>query len=369
QEIILVPHLSVAENIFLGKEPRTKLGLKDIKKINKLSQDMVSRLGLNIEVNTLVKNLTIAQKQLVEIVKAVSFDVKILVMDEPTSSLSDEEVNHLFDMIERLKQNNIGVIYISHRFEELFKITNRITVIRDGYYIGTKRTLETSSDELVSMMVGREVNNMYTKTISYRNQEVFKANNLSKKGFFNNINFTVNKGEILGFSGLMGAGRSELMQAIFGAYQYEEGHMYLNGENIVIKNCSDAIKKGIGMVTEDRKGEGLILNHSVGFNTTLAEIKNLMRNKIIISERKRKDLIEKYIRKLNIKTHSAHTEISKLSGGNQQKVVIAKWLATNPQLLILDEPTRGVDVGAKSEIYSLINELALDGLAIILVSS
>src|SRR5699024_6024974 len=157
QEIILVPHLSVAENIFLGKEPRTKLGLKDIKKINKLSQDMVSRLGLNIEVNTLVKNLTIAQKQLVEIVKAVSFDVKILVMDEPTSSLSDEEVNHLFDMIERLKQNNIGVIYISHRFEELFKITNRITVIRDGYYIGTKRTLETSSDELVSMMVGREV--------------------------------------------------------------------------------------------------------------------------------------------------------------------------------------------------------------------
>lgn len=369
QEIILVPHLSVAENIFLGREPTTKLGFKDKRNMTKQAREMVNNLGLNIDVNTRIKELTIAQQQLVEIVKAVSFNIKILVMDEPTSSLSDEEVNNLFITIEKLKQNNISIIYISHRFEELFQVTDQITVIRDGKYIGTKETNNTNSDELISMMVGRELDNLYTRTYSFQDKEILRVENLTRENIFKDINFTVHKGEILGFSGLVGAGRSEVMQAIFGADELDSGSIYLKGEQVSITDCKEAIENGIAMVTEDRKGQGLVLNHSVAFNTTLADLKNLMKNKIIVSESKRKKIIDKYVKELNIKTDSIYTEVANLSGGNQQKVVIAKWLASQPTLLILDEPTRGVDVGAKSEIYSIINDLAENGLAVILVSS
>ncbi|WP_134704740.1 sugar ABC transporter ATP-binding protein [Ammoniphilus sp. YIM 78166] len=369
QEIVLVPYLSVAENIFLGREPVTRFGFKDKKQMNSRAQQMVEQLGLNIDVNTLVGELTVAQQQLVEIVKAISFNVKILVMDEPTSSLSDEEVNHLFITMEKLKKNNVSIIYISHKFEELFRITERITVIRDGTYVGTVNTKETHPNELVSMMVGRELDNFYTRTYARQEEVVLKVENLSKENVFEDINFTVQKGEILGFSGLMGAGRSELMLSIFGADPYDQGTIYLNGEELKVKECSEAINKGIAMVPEDRKGQGLVLINSVAFNMTLAELKNLMKNKWLVSEQKRKDLIDKYVKDLRIKTASSDIEVSSLSGGNQQKVVIAKWLATQPKLLILDEPTRGVDVGAKAEIYSIINELAKEGLAIILVSS
>ncbi len=369
QEIVLVPYLSVAENIFLGREPVTKLGLKDKRQINTRSQEMVEQLGLNIDVNTLVGELTVAQQQLVEIVKAISFNVKILVMDEPTSSLSDEEVKNLYVTMERLRQNDVSIIYISHKFEELFTITDRITVIRDGTYVGTVPTKDTNPDKLVAMMVGRELESFYTRTYSRQDDVVLKVENLTKQNVFEDINFSVHKGEILGFSGLMGAGRSELMQTIFGAYRYDKGSVYLNEEKLTNKNCREAINKGIAMVPEDRKDQGLVLMNSVGFNMTLPELKNLMENKLIVSEKKRKDLIDKYVTDLNIKTASSDIEVSSLSGGNQQKVVIAKWLATQPKLLILDEPTRGVDVGAKSEIYSIINELANEGLAIILVSS
>lgn len=369
QEIVLVPYLSVAENIFLGREPVTKLGLIDRKQMNAQAQEMVKELGLNLDVNTLVGELSVAHQQLVEIVKAISFNVKILVMDEPTSSLSDEEVKHLFVTMERLRQNGVSIIYISHKFEELFTITDRITIIRDGTYVGTVITKNSGPDELVAMMVGRELKNFYTRTYSRQDEVVLKVEHLSKQNVFQDISFSVHKGEILGFSGLMGAGRSELMLAIFGAYGYDSGSVYLNGEELKIKSCRDAIEKGIALVPEDRKDQGLVLMNSVGFNMTLSELKHLMKNKLIVSEEKRSALISTYIKSLNIKTASPDAEVSSLSGGNQQKVVLAKWLATNPKLLILDEPTRGVDVGAKSEIYSIINELAKQGLAIILVSS
>ncbi|MGG4035500.1 sugar ABC transporter ATP-binding protein [Paenibacillus cisolokensis] len=369
QEIVLVPYLSVAENIFLGREPVTKFGFKDKRQMISRAQKMVEELGLNINVNTLVGELTIAQQQLVEIVKAISFQVKILVMDEPTSSLSEEEVNNLFVIMEKLRKNNVGIIYISHKFEELFKITDRITIIRDGAYVGTVNTKETNADQLVAMMVGRELEKFYTRTYSRQDEVVLKVDKLTKKNVFEDVSFSVRKGEILGFAGLMGAGRSEVMQAIFGAMPYDSGTVYLNGEELRIKNCREAIAKGIAMVPEDRKGQGLVLINSVGFNMTLAELRNLMKNKWIVSEQKRKQLIGQYIKDLNIKTSSPDNEVGNLSGGNQQKVVLAKWLATKPKLLILDEPTRGVDVGAKSEIYAIINELAKEGLGIILVSS
>ncbi|RRJ65676.1 sugar ABC transporter ATP-binding protein [Paenibacillus oralis] len=369
QEIVLVPYLSVAENIFLGREPVNKWGFKDEKRMKNEAKSMIERLGLNIDVTTLVGELTVAQQQLIEIVKAISFNVKILVMDEPTSSLSDEEVGRLFVTMEKLRRQNVGIIYISHRLEELFKMADRITVIRDGSYVGTKRTSDTNTEDLVAMMVGRELESFYTRTYSVRDEEVLRVEGLSRGGAFEDVSFRVRKGEILGFSGLVGAGRSELMQTIFGAYRHNRGRIYLNGKEVSFKNCSQAIAKGIAMVPEDRKDQGLVLENSVGFNLTLTNLDQLMGSRFLISEKKRSEQIGKYVSDLNIKTASADIEVSSLSGGNQQKVVIAKWLATNPRLLILDEPTRGVDVGAKSEIYAIINRLANEGLAIVMVSS
>lgn len=368
QEIVLVPYLTVAENIFLGREITNRLGFKDMYEINKRAEEMVATLGLDIDVTTPVKNLTIAQQQMVEIVKASSFNVQILVMDEPTSSLSDEEVDRLFETIERLKSKGVSIIYISHRMEELFKITDRVTVIRDGTYVGTVNTKETSHDNLVAMMVGRKLENYYTRDFLKQSEEVVRVEGLSKKGVFDNISFSVKKGEILGFAGLVGAGRSEIMMSLFAADSYDSGDIYLYGKQVKFKNCRQAIDNGIAMVPEDRKLQGLTLVNSVEFNTSLAALKFIM-NGVLISSSKKEKLVFEYIKDLNIKTASKDISVSSLSGGNQQKVVLAKWLATKPKLLILDEPTRGVDVGAKSEIYAIINELAKAGLAIIMVSS
>ncbi|WP_058306010.1 sugar ABC transporter ATP-binding protein [Gracilibacillus massiliensis] len=370
QEIVLVPHLTVAENIFLGREPLTKSGFKDMKKMNEQAQVMVENLGLTIDVRTKVIELSIAQQQLVEITKAVSFDIKILVMDEPTSSLTGEDVQRLFKTMEKLRENDISIIYISHRFEELFSMTDRITVIRDGTYVGTTITKETDTDTLVKMMVGRSIEKLYTKTsVNIEKKEILRVENLSKANFFENISFKVHTGEIVGFSGLVGAGRSEVMQAIFGAHSYDQGKLFIQGEEIKITNCIDAIDNGIAMVPEDRKDQGLVLKNSVGFNLTLANLKNLMNNPLFISESKRKKSIDKYVQDLKVKTASSDALVSSLSGGNQQKVVLAKWLSIQPDLLILDEPTRGVDVGAKAEIYAIINQLANQGIGIILISS
>ncbi|MGF6989469.1 ABC-type sugar transport system ATPase subunit [Lachnospiraceae bacterium PM6-15] len=368
QEIVLVPYLSVTENIFLGREILTPLHTRDMKKMNSKAKEMTERLGLDIDVTTKVGTLSIAQQQLVEIVKAISFDIKILVMDEPTSSLSDEEVHKLFEIMEKLKADGVSIIYISHRMEELFAVTNRVTIMRDGTYVGTVETQETNTDELVGMMVGRSLTNYYTRDYNMSNTEVLRVENLTQKGVFEDISFSVREGEILGFSGLVGAGRSEIMQAIFGNEKYSSGTIFLNGKELKFKNSMDAIKNGLALVPEDRKKQGLTLINTVAFNLSLVSLDALKKGGLINNGKKDR-MVDKYVKDLNIKTASVESPVSSLSGGNQQKIVLGRWLATNPQVLILDEPTRGVDVGAKAEIYSIINDLAKEGMAIIMVSS
>jgi ABC-type sugar transport system ATPase subunit len=368
QEIVNVPYLSVAENIFLGREPTTRLRMKDSERIYREAEEMIAKLGLDLDVRQPLGELSIAHQQMIELVKAVSFNARIIVMDEPTSSLSDEEVERLFEVIERLRKDKVSIIYISHRLDEIFRISDRVTVIRDGEYIGTRKTSETNADELVSMMVGRTLETFYTRTCSVTDQEILRVDGLSKNGEFENVTFSVKKGEILGFYGLVGAGRSEIMTALFGASRLDSGAIYLDGERVQIKNPLDAIEKGIAMVPEDRKKEGLVLANSVCFNITLSCLKELM-VKFLLNECRKEEVAEKYVQVLSIKTPSVSTPVSSLSGGNQQKVVLGKWLSTRPRVLILDEPTRGVDVGAKSEIYGIINQLAKDGIAIIMVSS
>lgn len=371
QEIVLVPYLSVAKNIYLGRELQTKSGILDDKKMIDESQKMIKKLGLKVDVTRPVAELTIAQQQMVEIVKAISFNTNIMVMDEPTSSLSDEEVDKLFEIISTLKSHGVSIIYISHRIDELFRISDRITVIRDGLYVGTRDTTKTNSKELVSMMVGRTLESFYTRTYNeIKNAPVvLEVKHLTSKDFFKDVSFSVRKGEVLGFAGLVGSGRSEIMMSIFGCGPFRtSGTVLLNGVEVNFKNSLHAIQSGIGFVPEDRKKQGLILDNSVGYNITLASLRFIMQG-ITISKKKRQKTIDSYIEKLKIKTTSPEAEVLSLSGGNQQKVVLAKWLATKPELLILDEPTRGVDVGAKFEIYTIINQLAIEGIAIIFISS
>lgn len=368
QEIVLVPYISVYENIFLGREPRTKLGFKDHRQMIAKAQIMMQSMGLTIDVLRPIHELTIAQQQLIEIIKAISFNVRILIMDEPTSSLTDKEVAQLFVMIKKLTEHNVSIIYISHRMDELFAITDRITVIRDGSYVDTVNTNETNIDELVKMMVGRHLNNYYQRHYQSNGQCLLEVKNFTKKGFFSDVNFKLKKGEILGFSGLMGAGRSEIMQAIFGADKYDSGEIYFDNKLVKINSPQDAIDIGIALIPEDRKKQGLILSHSIAFNLTLTVLQQFMHG-CFVNQHKQKEMIQYYIKKLNIKTPSADKIVGQLSGGNQQKVVIAKWLATHPKVIILDEPTRGIDIGAKAEIYQIIDELCSSGIAIIMISS
>lgn len=368
QEIMLVPHLSIMDNLFLGREIINTIGVKNSKEMENQAKKMLETIGLNINVHKRVEELNIAQQQMIEIAKAISFDAKILVMDEPTSSLSEEEVQKLFDLIKLLKSKEVSIIYISHRLDELFAVSDRITVIRDGSYIDTVLTQNINSAQLVSMMVGRNLENFYVRDNTVKEDIVLSVNKLTSFGVFNDVTFEVKAGEILGFSGLVGAGRSEIMDAIFGASSFDSGEIHLLQNNVKFRKPIDAIKAGIAMVPEDRKKQGLNLIGTVGFNITLASLDNYL-NQFLIDEKKRQSIISKYIEKLRIKTQNEQSKVGSLSGGNQQKVVIAKWLATNPKLLILDEPTRGVDVGARQEIYRVINDLAKEGLAIIMVSS
>ena len=370
QEIVLVPYLTVAQNLFLGREIKTKLGTINMAETNRKAKEMIASLGVKIREDAMVEDLTIAQQQMVEIVKAVSFNANIIVMDEPTSSLSNEEVEQLFEIIENLKKKKVSIIYISHRMEELFRISDRVTVIRDGHYVGTKKTSETNPNELVAMMVGRDLESFYAR--DYCDMEkaevALSVKNLSNDKNFRDVSFEVHRGEILGFAGLVGAGRSEIMETIFGPHPATSGQVFLNGKEVHFKNPMQAIKAGIALVPEDRKKQGLVLGNSVAFNMTLASLHFYM-NGIAISEKKREAVIDEYTKKLRLKAASPEIEAGSLSGGNQQKVVLGKWLATKPDVLILDEPTRGVDVNAKYEIYTTINELAKQGIAIIMVSS
>lgn len=367
QEISLVPSLSIAENVFLGRE-LSKLGFKSEGKMFSMAQEMIDALGIDLSARTIVSGLTIAQQQLVEIIKAVSFNTHILVLDEPTSSLSLKETQRLFDIIRRLQGKGVAIIYISHKMDEIFEISDHITVIRDGRYIDTVPTSQTSSEEVVRKMVGRSIEQFYVRSYNELSKVALRVENLTKRGVFADVNFEVRYGEVLGFAGLVGAGRSEIMHAVFGADKYDSGEILIDGSAVHISCPQQAISLGMSMVPESRKEQGLVLINDVGFNIALANVDRL-KGRMFLSCKKRHALACQYIERMHIKTRSDAQAVFELSGGNQQKVLLGKWLANQPKILILDEPTRGVDVGAKTEIYSIINELAAEGMAIILVSS
>ncbi len=368
QEIILVPARTIAANVFMGRELKDKFGLVDAKRMEEETQKVIDDLHLNLRASQLVEDLSIGMQQLVEIIKAVSAEARIVVMDEPTSSLSQGEVETLFDIIRLLKKKGVGIIYISHRLEELFTITDRIVVLRDGKMIGDVPTPEADKDELIKMMVGRELSSYYT-----RNKHEIKGTSLEVKGldhekYFKDVNFHARYGEIVGFAGLVGARRTELMKTIFGAYQKSGGEIFLDGKKLEIRRPQDAIDNGIVYVSEDRRDEGLILKNDVKFNMGLVCLSDFIKG-VGVKQADWDKMVEDYRKKFSIKITSARQLTGNLSGGNQQKVVLSKWLAKNPKVIILDEPTRGIDVGSKAEIYAIIDELAANGVSIIMVSS
>jgi ribose transport system ATP-binding protein len=367
QELVLVPYMTVAENIFLGREPMSG-GFVNRKQMVSDAQELLDANDMNIRADALVGSLTIAQQQMVEIVKAISFHSKILVMDEPTSSISDKEVDLLFETMRGLTAKGVGIVYISHKMSELEQICDRVTVMRDGEYVGTKVVSETNKDELIAMMVGRELTNYYTRDFHEPGEVVLKCEHISDGKMAKDASFEVRKGEIVGFSGLVGAGRSEVMKCIFGLTKGYTGEITLEGKKVKFKTPVEAMKHGIALVPEDRKVEGLYKVQSVRYNSTIEVLGEFIRG-IFVNTEKEKEITQKYIEMLSTKTPSQNQMVGNLSGGNQQKVIIGRWLATNPKILILDEPTRGVDVGAKAEIYAIMNQLVKEGMSIIMISS
>lgn len=368
QEIVLVPDRTIAANVFLGREPKNKMGLVDVRQMEAQTQKLIDDLHLKLRADAPVRSLTMGMQQLVEIIKAISADAKIVVMDEPTSSLSQGEAEILFGIIRLLQQKKIGIIYISHRLEELFAITDRVVVLRDGKMVGDLVTAEAQKEKLIQLMVGRELDSFYTRNRHQIGDVALETRNLSHGKYFRNASFCARFGEIVGFAGLVGAGRTELMKTIFGAYQKSGGEVLLDGKRVEIKNPGDAIANGIAYVSEDRRGEGLILKQDVRFNMGLVSLADFVKG-IHVKNEKWNRMVEEYRRKFSIKITSSRQLAGNLSGGNQQKVVLSKWLAGKPRVIILDEPTRGIDVAAKAEIYAIIDELAESGACIIMVSS
>lgn len=367
QELVLVPHMTVAENIFLGREAGAG-ALINHAKMRKDAQDLLDAYDMDIDARALVKDLTIAQQQMVEIVKAISYNSRILVMDEPTSSISDKEVAGLFEIMRNLTAKGVGIVYISHKMSELEEICDRVTVMRDGQYVGTKVVKETTKDDLIAMMVGRELTNYYTRDYLTPGEELLRCENISDGNMVKDASFVVRSGEIVGFAGLVGAGRSETMKAIFGLTPKSTGNVYIKGKKVNISSPVDAMKHGLALVPEDRKLEGLYKLQSVRYNSTIEVLSDFIHG-IVVDNKKEREITQKYIDMMSTKTPTQEQQIGNLSGGNQQKVIIGRWLATSPDILILDEPTRGVDVGAKSEIYAIMNELVKKGIAIIMISS
>jgi len=367
QELSPLKDMTVAENLFIGREPRKK-GLLNKKKMNEKATEYLKEYELDVKVNSKVRELNIAQMQMLEIIRAATYNSEIVIMDEPTSSLTDEEVRILFRTIRSLQSHGVSIIYISHRIEEIFEIADRATVFRDGQYIGTKIVDETDRDELISMMVGRSVEDIFPKVNTVIKEKILEVKNLTRSNVFKDVSFDLRRGEILGFAGLIGAGRSEVMNSIFGIDKSTSGEILLEGEPVSIKNPRAAIGHGIGYVTEDRKGNGLVLIHSVLENISLPTLSRINKG-VVLNKRSEMERGTEYIKKLNVKTPAPRTPAGSLSGGNQQKLVIAKWMMAKPRILILDEPTRGIDVGAKAEIYTLMCKLVAEGMAIILISS
>lgn len=366
QEFNMVPELTVAENMYLGRLPK-KRGVINWNKLYEDADKILNRLNLKFGSRTKVKDLSVAESQMTEIAKCLTIGAKIIIMDEPTAALTDEEIEILFEIIAELKKQDIAILYISHRMDEIFKISDRLTVFRDGKYISTKNISETDYDDVVSMMVGRNVEHLYPERNYEKKEVIFEVKNLVCK-LVQDVSFKLHKGEILGISGLMGAGSIELSKAIYGAIPKKSGTIEINGKEIDCSSPKKALKEGIGFVSDDRKQEGLVLIRSIRENIAMSSLKKYTK-RVFLDSKCESDCINKEVKKLNIKISSSAQLAGKLSGGNQQKVVFAKVLEVNPQILILDEPTRGVDVGAKAEIYSIMNKLTEEGKSIILIST
>jgi ribose transport system ATP-binding protein len=370
QEFNLMPDLTVAQNIFIGQEPRASRFFLNERRLNAKARELIDRLRLAIAPGQLVGNLTVAKQQMVEIAKALSYDAKLLIMDEPTAALNDAEVEVLHDLIRRFVQPDTAVIYISHRMDELKRIADRITVIRDGRYVGTRETKETSMKEVISMMVGREISGEAKPEDVRADREVLlEVSGLRTKELLKDVSFELRKGEILGFAGLMGAGRTEVARAVVGADKTDAGTIRLRGREVTIRNPAEAAKHRIGYLSEDRKQFGLLLEQEVNANIGLSALRERFQSWGFVKDRAMRKTSREYVGTLRIKTPSVAQTVKNLSGGNQQKVVIAKWLVKDCDILIFDEPTRGIDVGAKEEIYRLLNDLASDGKSIIMISS
>ncbi|KDR95126.1 ribose transport system ATP-binding protein [Peptoclostridium litorale DSM 5388] len=368
QELNLIPHLSIAENIFIGREPVTRFGNIDWKKMNENANRLLKKLNIDKDPRDLLGSLSMGQRQMVEIAKALSLNASVIIMDEPTDALTDKETESLFRVINELKSENKAIIYISHRLGEIFEICDRVSVLRDGKYVGEESVSHMDEDGLIEMMVGRKLSEQFPRVEVEKGETVLRINGLKNK-YVKDISLEVRKGEIVGISGLMGAGRTELGKTIFGYIKHEHGDIYVNGEKVSIKSPSDALRHGIAYVSEDRKNEGLVLGLSVRDNMSLSSLDGLKGALLNIDKKIEEEIVSDYVKRLNIKTPGIKQKVKNLSGGNQQKVSIAKCLMTKPSILILDEPTRGVDVGAKKEIYELINLFKKDGMSIIMISS
>jgi len=370
QELNLVPHLSIAQNIFIGKEPRTRWGTVDEKKMNDSAEVLLARLNLKISTKIAVKDLSISTQQMVEIAKALSHDSDVVIMDEPTSALTESEITELFDVIHSLRDRGVGIIYISHRLEELRHIVDRISIFRDGQFISTDDYQAITMDEIVNRMVGRQLTNKFPHRKNVPTSEkLMEVTGLRQEGILHGISFDLRRGEILGIAGLMGAGRTELARAIFGADPIDSGSVVVNGQKLEIRSPRDAIRFGVAYLSEDRKNEGLAVRMEIGENISLASLSRVCGPLSVISREKEQLASRRYVEELNIRTPSLTQKVNNLSGGNQQKVVLAKWLFCEAKILIFDEPTRGIDVGAKYAIYELIEKLAIAGVGIIMISS
>ncbi|MFO1061677.1 MAG: sugar ABC transporter ATP-binding protein [Dongiaceae bacterium] len=368
QEVNLQPYLSVAENIFLGRLPRNRLGLVDGRRLRREAAAILDSLGVPLDPAQPLGALPVAGRQIAAIARAVSTEARILIFDEPTSSLSEREAALLLDMIRRLRDRGLGILYISHRMEEIFRLCDRITVFRDGRHIATRPAAETSLREIIQLMIGRDLGDLFRKQAAPIGAPVLEVRGLGRRGLLHDISFTVRRGEIVGLAGLVGAGRTELARALFGDLAIDQGEIRIEGRPARPRSPRQAIAAGIGLVPEDRKDQGLVTALSVQQNISLPMLRALSRGSIVDTGAEKRLAVD-YVRRLAIRTPSPDQKVKFLSGGNQQRVVIAKWLATRPKLLIVDEPTRGIDVGAKAEIHALLCDLAREGVAILMISS
>ena len=374
QELQPIPERTIAENIYCGRYPLKSFGpikVVDHAKMNADAKKYLNEVGLKFEPTTKLGNLTVSQMQSVEIAKAVSANAKIVIMDEPTSSLTENEVEVLFGIINKLKANGVSIIYISHKMEEILKISDEVTIMRDGTYVGTWPASELTTDLIIKHMVGRELTNRFPKKENVPGEVVFKVENFTSTNpkSFKDVSFELKKGEILGLGGLVGAQRTELMEGLFGLHSLESGTITYKGKKLDVKRPRDAIQQGVAMLTEDRRGTGIFGVLSIANNISISSLDKYLDAKIVLNDKKIDNVVQENIKKMSIKTPSAKTQIKSLSGGNQQKVIIGRWLANSPDVLIMDEPTRGIDVGAKYEIYCIMADLAKAGKSIIMISS